>query len=130
GDGVSELAAGDHVVSGFFPHWQDGEPVRGDFALTPGDGIDGYACEVVVRPAAFFTKAPAGYSHVAAATLTTAGLTAWRALVVEGRLKAGDTVLALGTGGVSIWALQLAKAMGAEVIVTSSSDAKLERAKA
>ncbi|MFO0931059.1 MAG: NAD(P)-dependent alcohol dehydrogenase [Gemmataceae bacterium] len=130
GAGVDEFAAGDRVVSGFFPYWQDGQPVRDDFTLTPGDGIEGHACEVVVRPAAFFTKAPAGYSHVEAATLTTAGVTAWRALVVEGRLKAGDTVLALGTGGVSIWALQLGKAMGAEVIVTSSSDAKLARAKA
>ena len=64
-----------------------------------------------------------------AATLTTAGVTAWRALVVEGGLKAGDIVLVLGTGGVSIVALQLAKAMGASVMATSSSDAKLERAR-
>ncbi|HSP57394.1 MAG TPA: NAD(P)-dependent alcohol dehydrogenase, partial [Halomonas sp.] len=61
------------------------------------------------------------------ATLTTAGLTAWRALVVDGGLKAGDTVLVLGTGGVSIFALQFARLMGARVIATSSSDAKLER---
>jgi len=67
---------------------------------------------------------------VQAATLTTAGLTAWRALVVDGSLKAGDSVLVLGTGGVSIFALQLARAMGATVIATSSSDAKLERARA
>src|SRR3712207_5588900 len=73
---------------------------------------------------------PQGYSALEAATLTTAGLTAWRALVVNGGLKAGDTVLALGTGGVSIFALQLAKAMGANVIITSSSDEKLEKARA
>ncbi|TXM88704.1 NAD(P)-dependent alcohol dehydrogenase, partial [Methylobacterium sp. WL122] len=71
----------------------------------------------------------AGYSHAEAATLTTAGLTAWRALVANGGLKEGDSVLVLGTGGVSIFALQIAKAMGATVIATSSSDAKLERAR-
>ena len=65
-----------------------------------------------------------------AATITTARLTAWRALVGDGGLKAGDTVLLLGTGGVSIWGLQIAKAMGATAIITSSSDEKLERAKA
>jgi NADPH:quinone reductase-like Zn-dependent oxidoreductase len=130
GSGVSEFAAGDAVVSTFFPDWLDGDPVLDDFSRTPGDGIDGYAREAVVAPATAFTHAPAGYSHAEAATLTTAGLTAWRALVVHGGLKAGDTVLILGTGGVSIFALQLARAMGARVIVTSSSDEKLERARA
>ena len=130
GEGVTELKVGDHVVSCFFPGWQDGPPAVGDFATVPGDGIDGYAREAVVRPATWFTPAPTGYSHAEAATLTTAGLTAWRALVVDGGLKAGDVVLALGTGGVSIFALQLAKAMGAVVVVTSSSDEKLERARA
>lgn len=129
GDGVSEFAKGDHVVSGFFPHWLDGEATTGDFKTVPGDGVDGYARERVVRPAQWFTKAPKGWTHTEAATLTTAGLTAWRALVVDGNIKAGDTMLALGTGGVSIFALQFAKAMGASVIVTSSSDEKLEKAK-
>lgn len=129
GPGVQEFAVGDHVVSTFYPQWLSGAPVAAGFATTPGDGIDGYAVEVAVRPASAFTHAPKGYSHLEAATLTTAGLTAWRALVVEGGLKAGDTVLALGTGGVSIFALQLAKAMGARVIVTSSSPAKLARAR-
>jgi NADPH:quinone reductase-like Zn-dependent oxidoreductase len=130
GDGVTEFKAGDHVVSVFFPTWQEGQPPIDNFGHTPGDGLDGYARELVVAPAAWFTRAPRGYSHAEAATLTTAGLTAWRALVVEGELKPGDTVLVLGTGGVSIFALQLAKAMGATVIVTSSSDEKLDRAKA
>ncbi len=130
GSGVTEFAAGDAVVSTFFPDWLDGDPVLDDFSRTPGDGIDGYAREAVVAPATAFTHAPAGYSHAEAATLTTAGLTAWRALIVHGGLKAGDTVLILGTGGVSIFALQLARAMGARVIVTSSSDEKLERARA
>jgi len=127
GDGVSDFAPGDQVVSCFFPGWQDGPPTVGDFSTVPGDGVDGYAREVVVRPASWFTRAPLGYSHAEAATLTTAGLTAWRALVVDGGLKAGDVVLVLGTGGVSIFALQIAKRMGATVLATSSSDAKLER---
>jgi NADPH:quinone reductase-like Zn-dependent oxidoreductase len=129
GNGVTEFAAGDHVVSCFFPDWQAGPPKVADFRGVPGDGIDGFARETVVLPATAFTKAPADWSHAEAATITTAGLTAWRAMVVDAGLKAGDTVLALGTGGVSIYALQIARAMGAEVIVTSSSDRKLARAK-
>jgi NADPH:quinone reductase-like Zn-dependent oxidoreductase len=129
GAGVTEFAAGDSVVSCFFPSWLDGEPTIPDFSTTPGDGVDGYARERVVRPATWFTHAPKGYSHAEAATLTTAGLTAWRALVVNGGLKAGDSVLVLGTGGVSIFALQFAKSMGATVIATSSSDEKIERAR-
>lgn len=130
GPGVAEFKPGDHVVSCFFPTWQDGPARIGDFSTVPGDGVDGYAREAVTCAAACFTHAPKGFSHAEAATLTTAGLTAWRALVVEGGLKAGDTVLVLGTGGVSIFALQFAKLMGARVAVTSSSDAKLERARA
>jgi len=130
GQGVTEFAVGDHVVSCFFPQWQDGSPAVGDFATVPGDGVDGYAREIVVRPASWFTRSPQGFSHAEAATLTTAGLTAWRALVVDGGLKPGDTVLVLGTGGVSIFALQFAKRMGATVIATSSSDEKLKRVRA
>ncbi|PVY78906.1 NADPH:quinone reductase-like Zn-dependent oxidoreductase [Tamilnaduibacter salinus] len=127
GDGVEEFAVGDHVVSTFFPPWQEGEPREGTFDAVPGDGVDGYAREQVVRPAHWFTHAPEGYSHTEAATLTTAGLTAWRALVVDNHIKAGDTILILGTGGVSIFALQFARLMGARVIATSSSDEKLAR---
>ncbi|TNC14844.1 NAD(P)-dependent alcohol dehydrogenase [Methylobacterium terricola] len=132
GDGVTAFAPGDAVVSCFFPHWADGPPQTpvGNFAQVPGDGIDGFALTHAVRPAGAFTHAPRGWSFAESATITTAGLTAWRALVGDGGLKAGDTVLALGTGGVSIAALQIAKAMGAAVIVTSSSDAKLERVRA
>jgi len=126
----AEFKPGDHVVSCFFPTWQDGPATLGDFGTVPGDGVDGYAREAVTGPATSFTLAPKGFSHAEAATLTTAGLTAWRALVVEGGLKAGDTVLVLGTGGVSIMALQFAKLMGATVIATSSSDEKLARARA
>ena len=130
GPGPAEFAVGDHVVSTFFPLWLDGRPPFANFRTVPGDGVDGYAREVVVRPSTWFTRAPAGWTHAEAATLTTAGLTAWRALVDDGHLKSGDIVLALGTGGVAMFGLQLAKAMGATVIVTSSSDAKLDRVRA
>lgn len=129
GEGVEEFAVGDNVVSTFFPDWQRGIAAVGDFRSTPGDGIDGYAREVVVRPTRYFTHQPHGYSHAESATLTTAGLTAWRALVVDGNIKPGNTVLVLGSGGVSVFACQLAKSMGATVFATSSSDKKLEHYK-
>lgn len=129
GEGVTEFAVGDLAVSTFFPDWIDGETPDRGFTRVPGDGIDGYAREIVVGAATDFTRAPKGYSAAEAATLTCAGVTAWRALVVDGALKAGDTVLVQGTGGVSMFALQIAKAFGATVIATSSSDAKLERLK-
>ncbi|MNZ50712.1 alcohol dehydrogenase [compost metagenome] len=121
---------GDAVVSTFFPDWQDGQAQVEGFATVPGDGIDGYAREQVTARATSFTHAPKGYSHAEAATLTTAGVTAWRALMADDSLKPGDTVLVQGTGGVSIFALQFAKLAGATVIATSSSDEKLERLKA
>ncbi|ACK51913.1 Alcohol dehydrogenase zinc-binding domain protein [Methylocella silvestris BL2] len=130
GPDVTEFAVGDHVVSTFFPTWLEDEPIVDSFATVPGDGVDGYAREIVTLPATAFTHAPKGYSHVEAATLTTAGLTAWRALFVDDSLKPGDVVLVQGTGGVSIFALQFAKLAGARVIATSSSDEKLERLKA
>lgn len=127
GEGVDEFAVGDNVVSTFFPAWLEGAPREGNFTNVPGDGLDGYAREQVVSAATSFTHAPEGYSHAEAATLTTAGLTAWRALTVDNHIKAGDTILILGTGGVSIFALQFARSMGVNVIATSSSDEKLER---
>src|SRR2546421_11607486 len=95
----------------------------------PGERVDGYAREYVCMPAHAFTKAPAGYTHVEAATLTCAGVTAWRGLVVCGRAKSGDTVLTLGTGAVSLFALQFANAAGARAIATSSSEQKVEKLK-
>ncbi len=132
GEGVTEFAVGDHVVSTFFPVWPAGPAFSavGHFRNVPGDGLEGMAQEYVVRPTGAFTHAPKGWSHEEAATITTSGLTAWRALVVNGKLKAGDVVLLQGTGGVSITALQLAKAMGATTVITSSSNEKLEKAKA
>ncbi len=134
GDGVTEYKKSDRVISTFFPEWVDGEPPnrfgREIFASVPGDGADGYAREYVTAPASAFTPAPKGFSYAESASLVCAGLTAWRALTVEAHLKAGDIVLVQGTGGVSVFALQFAKAMGATVIATSSSDEKLERLKA
>lgn len=130
GEGVDEFNVGDSVVSTFFPDWIDGVPLVEGFVSVPGDGVDGYAREQVTARATSFTLAPTGWSHAEASTLTTAGLTAWRALMADDSLKPGDTVLIQGTGGVSIFALQFAKMAGATVIATSSSDAKLERLKA
>ena len=93
----------------------------------PGETVDGYAREYACMPAHAFTRAPAGYSHAQAATLPCAGVTAWRGLVVQGQVKPGDTVLVMGSGAVSLFALQFAKAAGARVIATSSSEEKLEK---
>lgn len=130
GEGVTDHKVGDHVVSLFFPFWIDGAAPSTAFTQVPGDGIDGYAREVVVTPQHWFTRAPKGWSAAEAATLTCAGLTAWRALFVDGATQPGSTVLVQGSGGVSVFALQFAKAAGARVIATSSSDAKLDRLKA
>jgi NADPH:quinone reductase-like Zn-dependent oxidoreductase len=130
GAGVTEFAVGDSVVSMFFPHWLGGDPAPETVGGVPGDQADGYARECVTAPATAFTKAPPGYTHQEAATLTCAGLTAWNGLIVAGRVRPGDIVLVQGTGGVSVFALQFAKAAGATVVATSSSDEKLERMKA
>ena len=127
GEGVTDFTLGDNVASTFFPTWLAGEPLVEGFATTPGDGVDGYARETVTASVHAFTLAPVGWSHVESSTLTTAALTSWRALMSDGALRAGDTVLTQGTGGVSIFALQFAKMAGATVIATSSSDEKLEK---
>lgn len=127
GENVTEFKVGDHVVSTFFPTWIEGEPIVDGFSTVPGDGIDGYAREYVTSSSNSFTIAPKGWSHVEASTLTTAALTAWRALMCFNTIKAGDTVLLQGTGGVSIFALQFAKMVGAKVIATSSSEQKMQR---
>jgi NADPH:quinone reductase-like Zn-dependent oxidoreductase len=129
GDGVEEFKAGDNVVGTFWPYWLAGEMTATTRRDVPGDTTDGYAREYVCAPAHAFTKAPVGYTHVEAATLPCAAVTAWRGLVTCGQVRPGDTVLTLGSGGVSIFALQFAKAAGARVIATSSSDEKLEKLK-
>jgi len=130
GDGVTEVAVGDHVMGMFYPDWLLGDATPDTTRRIPGDTIDGFAREYVTVPAQAFTKTPPGYSHAEAATLPCAALTAWRGLVVAGGVKPGDTVLVQGTGGVSIFALQFAKMAGATVYATSSSNEKLERLRA
>ncbi|NHN36545.1 NAD(P)-dependent alcohol dehydrogenase [Pseudomaricurvus alcaniphilus] len=136
GEGVTDLdsdcafSIGNKVISLFCSTWDDGGPTASRLEAVPGDSMDGFAAEYVTVPATALTRAPIGYSHQEAATLPCAALTAWRALMVNGSLKMGDTVLVQGSGGVSIFALQFAKAAGATVIATSSSDEKLETLKA
>jgi NADPH:quinone reductase-like Zn-dependent oxidoreductase len=130
GEGVREFKADAAVVSTFHPAWLDGHMERSQLVASPGGGADGFACEFVTRPATHFTSAPRGLTHTESATLTCAGVTAWRALVTDGQVKSGSRVLIQGTGGVSLFALQFAKAAGATVIATSSSAQKLERLKA
>lgn len=127
GEGVTALAIGDHVVSTFYPDWVAGRPTAQALATLPGDRTDGFARTSVVAPARAFTKAPQGWTHEDAATLPCAALTAWRALFVEATVNPGDIVLVEGTGGVSVFALQLAKAAGATVVATTSSDEKMVR---
>ncbi len=131
GPGVTRFQPGDRVMSCFFPHWADG-PADNVAKLSgvPGDNVDGFAAETVTMLDSAFTKMPNGYTFEQAATLPCAALTAWRALMVEAKVKPGDTVLVQGSGGVSVFALQFAKAAGCHVIATSSSDAKLEKLRA
>jgi NADPH:quinone reductase-like Zn-dependent oxidoreductase len=127
GEGVTELKVGDAVVSTFWPYWLAGDMTADVRRDMPGEKLDGYAREYACAPAHAFTKAPPGYTHAQAATLPCAGVTAWRGLVVCGKVKPGDTVLIMGSGAVSLFALQFAKAAGARVIATSSSDEKLAK---
>jgi Zinc-binding dehydrogenase/Alcohol dehydrogenase GroES-like domain len=127
GDGVDEFKVGDAVVSTYWPDWLGGESTAANKRGELGDDVDGYAREYVCMPSHAFTRAPAGYSHAEAATLTCAGITAWRSLMVCGQVKPGATVLILGTGSVSLFALQFAKMAGARVIATSASEEKLEK---
>ena len=130
GEGVSRVKVGDHVASLFFQGWFAGEPTPQALGTALGGALDGVLQEKVLLSEQGVTRVPAGYTDEEAATLPCAALTAWRGLVVEGQMKSGDVVVVQGTGGVSIFALQFAKAAGATVIITSSSDEKLERAKA
>lgn len=129
GTGVREFQLGDRVVSTFHPKWLDGFMDRAEMDNSPGGPADGFACEEATRPASHFTHAPRHWSHAEAATLTCAGVTAWRAVVSDGRIRPGASIVVQGTGGVSLFALQFAKAAGATVIATSSSAEKLARLK-
>lgn len=127
GAGVRGFAVGDRVITRFFPRWEAGRPSMRDLFGVPGDQVEGFAASHVTRQASAFTHAPSYMSAVEAATLPCAALTAWRALFVEGAVRPGHWVVTQGTGGVSIFALQMAKAAGARVICTSSSQDKLTR---
>ncbi len=128
GPGVTRFKVGDRVAGTFFQVWVDGP--RTKFAPALGVPLDGTLAEYIALNEDGVVAIPPGLSFEEAATLPCAGVTAWSALMVLGRaVKPGDTVLCLGTGGVSVLALQFAKAAGAKVIITSSSDAKLEQAR-
>lgn len=125
---VTRFRVGDRVAAAFFPEWLHGAPTLQNTANALGGSVDGMLAEHVVLHEEALVAMPAHLGYVEAATLPCAGVTAWNALFVEGGLRAGDSVLLLGTGGVSIWALQLAKAAGLRTVITSSSDEKLDRA--
>src|SRR5690606_18248489 len=130
GPGVSGFKPGDRVVPHFFPNWSSGEPSAERFSVSMGGPYDGWPCAQRTYPAHALARIPDHLDFAEAATLPCAALTAWSAIVTLGRVQPGDLVLVQGTGGVSLFALQFAKLAGAEVIVTSSSDEKLEKAKA
>ncbi|MGD9805278.1 MAG: NAD(P)-dependent alcohol dehydrogenase [Hyphomicrobiaceae bacterium] len=130
GPGVTGVKAGDRVASCFFQRWTDGQCSAEAMASALGGALDGVLAEEAVLRADGVVPVPEHLSFAEAATLPCAALTAWNAIVETGRTKAGDWVLLLGTGGVSIFALQFATMMGARTIITSSSDEKLAKARA
>lgn len=129
GEGVTAVKPGDRVISSHFVNWTGGDFGYHAFGHDIGVTHDGWLAEKVVLPAATLIRVPDTIADEHAAALPSAGLTAWNALVEVGKVKAGDLVLCLGTGGVAIYALKIAKANGARVAITSSSDEKLELAR-
>jgi len=129
GDGVAAFAPGDRVIGSFFESWISGEPSELRMRAALGGAVDGTLTQYRTFPVHALVKTPAHLSDIEAASLPCAGVTAWSAVVKLGAIRPGQTVLTQGTGGVSIFALQIAKMAGARVIATSSSDAKLERLK-
>ncbi|MBI2423484.1 MAG: NAD(P)-dependent alcohol dehydrogenase [Candidatus Hydrogenedentes bacterium] len=130
GEGVTRVKPGDKVAGAFAQGWIGGRPTREKVqATTLGGPRDGMLAELICLHESGVVVLPDHLSYNEGATLPCAAVTAWSALVRHGHLKAGETVLTLGTGGVSVFALQLARLFGAEVIITSSSDAKLECAR-
>jgi NADPH:quinone reductase-like Zn-dependent oxidoreductase len=129
GEGVTRVKIGDRVAANFSQKWLGGEPARAKLGASLGGPLDGMLSEYRALDEEGLVQVPAHLTYEEAATLPCAGVTAWNSLINMGGLTAGETVLVQGTGGVSIFALQFAKLAGARVIVTSSSDEKLERAK-
>lgn len=130
GEGVSRFKVGDKVCGTFFQGWIDGPITAADMGRALGGTAEGMLAEQRVLREDGLVAMPEGMSFEEASTLPCAALTAWHSLVEVGGVKAGDTVLLLGTGGVSIVALQLCRMLGARAIITSSSDEKLDRARA
>jgi NADPH:quinone reductase-like Zn-dependent oxidoreductase len=130
GAGVTRVRVGERVCPMFYQSWLSGDPSNERFRYSLGCEMDGTMAQYLVLPAEGVSAAPDHLDDVEAATLPTAAVTAWRSLVTEGKVKPGETVLVQGTGGVSLFALQFAKMLGAYVIVTSSSDQKLEKVRA
>lgn len=131
GEGVEHIKVGDRVCPLFFQSWPGGgDPNKQRLSMTLGCELDGTMTEFMVLPEGGVAIAPTHLDDLEAASLPTAAVTAWRALVTEGRTRPGDKVLVQGTGGVSLFALQFAKMLGAFVIVTSSSDDKLSKVRA
>ena len=128
GEGVTQWQVGDKVMPCFFKGFPGGPYEEAKVADALGGGVDGVLAEKIAQSADAVVRIPSGYSFEQAATLPCAGVTAWHALQAA-NVKAGDTVLLLGTGGVSIFGLQLAKAAGCRTIITSSSDDKLDHAR-
>lgn len=129
GAGVTHWKKGDRVAGIFTQGWLAGPPFAGMYSTALGGGVDGMLAEYVVLREAGLVRVPEYMNFEEAATLPCAAVTSWNALVTEGHLEPGDSVLVMGTGGVSIFALQFAKMYGARVLATSSSDAKLKRLK-
>jgi NADPH:quinone reductase-like Zn-dependent oxidoreductase len=129
GEGVTRVKTGQRVAGIFMQNWLEGSPTAQKQRGALGGDIDGMLAEYVVLPESGLVDVPDHLTWEEAATLPCAGVTAWNAVVHAGRIKAGDTVVMQGTGGVSIFALQFAKALGARVLGTSSSDEKLDRAR-
>ncbi|MBI4850620.1 MAG: NAD(P)-dependent alcohol dehydrogenase [Acidobacteria bacterium] len=130
GQEVKRVKVGDRVAAIFAQKWIAGEPERKRLGTTLGGPYDGTLAEYIALDEDGIVHLPNHLSNEEAATLPCAGVTAWNAIISHGKLKAGDTILLQGTGGVSIFALQFAKLVGARVIITSSSDEKLARARA
>ena len=129
GEGVTKWKVGDKIMSLFFPKWMEGTPTLNKTRYISGETVDGFAVEQSCISAQSVTAIPNGYTYAEAATLPCAALTAWRGLVTEGKIKSGDSVLIEGTGGMSIFGMQIALAAGATVYATTSSPAKAERLK-
>ena len=130
GPGVSRVQVGDRVAGAFFPYWHDGPPAPDKVRHALGGDIDGMLAEEVILHEDALAKIPPSMSFIDASTMPCAGVTAWNAIFESSNhIRPGDTVLLLGTGGVSVLGLQLARAAGLTAIITSSSDDKLQRAR-